>query len=116
MVRDSARGAVVCSQLKGRKETPVNPDAVLTPQFHLRPDEELIIGVEADSSGMSWNLRIELLLRVSDTMLHRYGPVWIDPETIEGSDPDSLEDLIRETLTSTGYEEEPLEPGAGRIG
>ena len=82
---------------------------MLTPQFHLRPDEELIVGVELDPSGESWNLRIELLLRVTDKMAHRYGPIWIDPETVEESDPEELEQLIRETLTATGYEEEPLE-------
>jgi len=87
-------------------------DGALTPQFHLRPDEELIVGVELDPSGESWNLRIELLLRVSERMAHRYGPVWIDPNTVEDSDPDALEQLIRETLTATGYEEEPLEPNA----
>ncbi len=90
----------------------MNPDAVLTPQFHLSPDEELIVGVELDPSGESWNLRIELLLRVSEKMAHRYGPVWIDPETVEESDPDDLEQLIRETLTATGYQEEPVEPDA----
>lgn len=88
----------------------MDEEGVLTPQFHLRPDEELIVGVEPDPSGESWNLRIELLLRVTQKMAHRYGPVWIDPETVEESDPDKLEQLIRETLTATGYEEEPLEP------
>lgn len=87
-------------------------EGVLTPQFHLRPDEELIVGVELDPSGKSWNLRIELLLRVTERMAHRYGPVWIDPDTVDESDPGDLEQLIRETLTATGYDEEPLEPNA----
>ena len=91
----------------------MDEERVMTPQFHLRPDEELIVGVELDPSGESWNLRIELLLRVSERMSHRYGPVWIDPETVAESDPDGLEQLIRETLTASGYEEEPVELNTG---
>lgn len=86
----------------------MNGDGVLLPRFHLQPDEELIVGLDTDASEGTWSLRIELILRVSPHKVHRYGPVWLEPNTVDGADPDALEQLIRETLASHGYEEEAV--------
>ena len=86
----------------------MNGEGVLLPQFHLRPDEELVIGLDTDPSDGKWSLRIELLLRVGSHRVHRYGPVWLEPDSVEGADPDSLEQVIRETLASQGFEEETV--------
>jgi hypothetical protein len=88
----------------------VNGEGVPLPRFHLQPDEELVVGLEPDASSGTWNLRIELLLRVSERMLHRYGPIWLEPETIREAKPESLEEFIRETLAADGYTEESLDP------
>jgi hypothetical protein len=88
-------------------------EGVPLPRFHLRPDEEILIGVDADPSGDHWNLRIELFLRVNDHTVHRYGPIWLDPSAVEDATPRSLEQLIRQTLVSAGYEVESCELGAG---
>lgn len=91
----------------------MNGDGVLLPQFHLRPDEELVAGVELDPAGQTWTLRMELLLRISDRTLHRYGPIWLEPDTIQDEEPEALERFIRETLTASGYTAEPVEPDDG---
>ncbi len=84
-------------------------DGVLLPRFHLRSDEELVVGLDLAESGESWNLRFELLLKVSDKMAHRYGPVWIDPAAVEAVEPDKLEEAIRTTLAESGFASEPVE-------